>query len=62
MYRLKGNGAKTMNDFGDSVSYDANRFWCVLPSGELVKCQYFVFNPLIMGHIYFAARPEEVEM
>lgn len=62
MYRLKGSGVKTMNDFGDSVSYDANRFWCVLPNGELVKCQYFVFNPLIMGHIYFAARPEEIEM
>lgn len=61
MYRLKGSGAKNMNEFGDSISYDGDRFWCVLPGGELVKCQYFVFNPLIMGHIYFAAKPEEVE-
>jgi hypothetical protein len=30
-----------------------NKFWCELPTGELVKCQYFVFNPLILGHIYF---------
>lgn len=32
---------------------DRDRFWCELPNGELVKCQYFVFNPLILGHIYF---------
>ena len=32
---------------------DHDRFWCQLPSGELVKCQYFVFNPLFLGHIYF---------
>ena len=44
---------KTMNDFGDSVAYDPNRFWCQLPNGEVVKCQYFVFNPLLMGHLYF---------
>ena len=49
---------KAMNDFGDSVSYNPDRFWCELPSGELVKCQYFVFNPLLMGHIYFAKKPE----
>ncbi len=34
---------------------DVNRdkFWCELPNGELVKCQYFVFNPLFFGHLYF---------
>lgn len=32
---------------------DIDKFWCELPSGELVKCQYFVFNPLLLGHIYF---------
>ena len=57
MYRMPAS-AKSMNDFGDSVSYNPDRFWCELPSGELVKCQYFVFNPLIMGHIYFATKPE----
>lgn len=35
------------------INPDLNNLWCELPSGELVKCQYFVFNPLIMGHIYF---------
>lgn len=57
MYRMPAE-AKSMNDFGDSVLYNPDRFWCELPSGELVKCQYFVFNPLIMGHIYFATKPE----
>ena len=35
------------------VDIDRNKFWCQLPNGELVKCQYFVFNPLFLGHIYF---------
>ena len=61
MYRLPGNGEKNMNEFGDSITYDGDRFWCVLPSGDLVKAQYYVFNPLLMGHLYFATRPEEIE-
>ena len=32
-----------------------NNFWCILPNGQLVKCQYFVFNPLLLGHVYFPA-------
>lgn len=59
MFRLRGNGDVDINDWGDTVSYDINRFWCLLPNGNFVKCQYFVFNPLIMGHIYFATKPEE---
>lgn len=52
-FRMKGYGEDLVNDFGQSVDYDVNRFWCALPSGDVVKCQYFVFNPLIMGHLYF---------
>lgn len=40
-------------EFGEVVNTDANRFWCQLPSGELVKCQYFVFDPLFRGDVYF---------
>jgi hypothetical protein len=57
MFRMPSDH-KTVNDFGDSIAYNPDRFWCELSSGELVKCQYFVFNPLIMGHIYFATKPE----
>ena len=32
---------------------DESLFWCELPSGELVKCQYFHFDPLLKGHLYF---------
>ena len=53
MFRIKSTGDAEVDDFGDKVSYDINRFWCELPDGQLVKCQYFVFNPLLMGHIYF---------
>jgi hypothetical protein len=52
MFRIKSDD-KQVNDFGDVVSMDVNKFWCELPNGQVVKCQYFVFNPLIMGHIYF---------
>lgn len=53
MFRRKSDRENEVDDFGDKADYDINRFWCELPSGEIVKCQYFVFNPLIMGHIYF---------
>lgn len=41
------------NEFGNVVNVDMNKFWCQLPNGQVVKCQYFVFNPLLLGHIYF---------
>jgi hypothetical protein len=49
---------KTEDIFGDTVSYNPDRFWCLIPNGQLVKCQYYVFNPLLMGHLYFAEKPE----
>ena len=55
MYRRQAdNGVENVNMYGETADYDVNRFWCLLPNGELVKCQYFVFNPLIMGHVYFS--------
>lgn len=53
MFRRKSENGPEVDDFGDSSPYDINRFWCELPSGQVVKCQYFTFNPIIMGHIYF---------
>jgi hypothetical protein len=52
LFRIKSNDMQ-VNDFGDVVQMDVNKFWCELPSGQVVKCQYYVFNPLIMGHVYF---------
>ncbi|HLP55485.1 MAG TPA: hypothetical protein VK151_10670 [Fluviicola sp.] len=54
LYRKKSAlGDTRVNDTGEEVDYDVNHFWCVLPNNELVQCQYFVFNPLIMGNVYF---------
>lgn len=55
MFRVKGSGEELGNDYGELVDYDINRFWLELPDGEVVKAQYFVFNPLIMGHLYFGS-------
>jgi hypothetical protein len=52
MFRIQSEDAQ-INDYGDVVNMDVNKFWCELPNGQVVKCQYFVFNPLIMGHVYF---------
>lgn len=38
---------------------DRDKLWVELPNGELVKCQYFVFNPLLLGDIYF---PMDISM
>ena len=54
LYRIKVDEPQR-NEFGELVNMDMNKFWCALPSGEIVKCQYHVFNPLLFGHIYFSA-------
>ena len=52
MFRI-ASSTPQRNEFGESVDMDMNKFWCELPSGDLVKCQYFTFNPLILGHVFF---------
>ncbi|MFT5780337.1 MAG: hypothetical protein ACI837_003299 [Crocinitomicaceae bacterium] len=50
---------QTDADFGSVRDVNQDKFWCQLPDGSLVKCQYFVFNPLLLGHVYF---PMDVSM
>jgi hypothetical protein len=52
MFRIK-NGVMLPNEFGEIIDNDQDRFWCELPNGSIVKCQYFVFNPLLYGNVYF---------
>lgn len=52
MHRIKSD-VPQRNEVGEMVPMDMNLFWAEMPNGELVKCQYFVFNALLMGHIYF---------
>lgn len=54
MFRIKSKEVQR-NEFGELVNMDMNSFWCQLPDGALVRCQYFVFNPLILGHVFFPA-------
>lgn len=42
-----------MNDFGVKENTDADKFWCELSNGEMVKCQFYALNPILMGNIYF---------
>jgi hypothetical protein len=61
MFRIK-SAFEQRNEFGDVVMDDMNKFWCELPNGELVKCQYFVFNPLLLGHVYFPMDMSAIKM
>jgi len=57
MFRRKSDsndGSETIGNFGEDFGrFDINHFWCQLPSGEVVKCQYFVFDKITRGDIYF---------
>ncbi|MCH2224598.1 MAG: hypothetical protein MK066_07495 [Crocinitomicaceae bacterium] len=57
-FRIKKKESQD-NGFVELMNTDGDNFWCELPNGALVKCQYFVFNPLLLGHIYF---PMDVSM
>jgi hypothetical protein len=52
MFRIT-NSYETDTEFGSVRDVNEDKFWCELPDGSLVKCQYFVFNPLLLGHVYF---------
>jgi hypothetical protein len=52
MFRIQSD-FEQRNEFGEIVDIDMNKFWCELPDGQLVKCQYFVFNEILLGHVYF---------
>lgn len=52
MYRI-GSESANINEIGQVVTHEVDRFWAELPNGELVKCQYFVFDPILLGHLYF---------
>lgn len=54
LHRIKSDTPQR-NEIGEMVNMDMNLLWAELPNGELVKCQYFVFNSLLMGHVFFPA-------
>lgn len=52
MFRIMSD-REELNEFGQVVNHQVDSFWGELPNGEIVKCQYFVFDPLTLGHLYF---------
>lgn len=54
LYRIKSKVQDVKEDNAIEVM-DTNNdlFWCELPSGALVKCQYFHFDKILLGHVYF---------
>ncbi len=60
MFRIPSEEPQ-QNDFGAIVDVDMNKFWCELPSGDMVKCQYHVFYPIILGHIYFPMNTDKIK-
>ena len=46
--------------YGEPVKWDQNAMWLELPSGELVRAQYFVFGPLIDGRLYWQTPGKKV--
>ena len=44
---------ESVNEFGNVITSNTGNFWCEIPNGELVKCQYFHFDPILRGHVYF---------
>lgn len=52
LFRLvTGQNQKT--GMGEVINMDRNKLWVQLPSGDIVKAQYFVFNHLLLGNVYF---------
>ncbi len=58
MFKIKTE-TKQENEFGKLVDTDIDKFWCELPNGEIVKCQFFVFNKILLGHVYFPLKLDE---
>lgn len=52
LFRLVSGEDETAG-LGDVMNMDRNKFWIQMPNGDIVKAQYFVFNHLLLGHVYF---------
>jgi hypothetical protein len=53
MFRIKAKNPQK-NEFGEVMtSDDMDNFWCEINGKDLVKCQYFVFNSILLGEVYF---------
>lgn len=56
MFRIRLLAKETISEDNIDVYNDSgDTFWCELNDGTIVKCQYYHFDPILMGHLYFPA-------
>ena len=60
MFKIKSETENT-NEFGIDEYYNMDNFWCQMPNGQLVKCQYFALHPILLGHVYFPMNLDKVK-
>ncbi len=60
MFKIKSESPQ-QNEFGVMENSNMDKLWCEIPNGQIVKCQYFVFNPILLGHIYFPLNLEGIK-
>jgi hypothetical protein len=53
MFRIKRKEAQKSEFAEVLTSDDMDNFWCEINGKDLVKCQYFVFNSILIGEAYF---------
>lgn len=54
LFRIKSKENDMIDDQSiEVVNTNNDLFWCELPTGALVKCQYFHFDKILLGHVYF---------
>lgn len=55
LYRIQTIAENDMmaNESMEIVNTNNDLFWCEVPSGALVKCQYFHFDKFLLAHVYF---------
>ena len=53
MFKIKAKEPQK-NEFAEVMTADdMDNFWCEINGKDLVKCQFFVFNPILIGEAYF---------
>ena len=57
LYRIETIEKNDMldNESIELVNTNNDLFWCEVPSGALVKCQYFHFDKILLGNVYFSS-------
>lgn len=53
MFKIKSKAPQQNECAEVMTSDDMDNFWCEINGKDIVKCQYFVFNSILIGEAYF---------